>query len=344
MEIGIQTTSWESVKECVALAPELERAGADHLWMGEAYTVDVLTVLGAVAARTTTMRLGPGIINVYSRSAALVAMSMVALDHVSNGRASCGLGSSGPAVVEGLHGIPFEFPLSRMKAYTAVCRQLWSGERAEIADRALRVPMKEGARGMRLAATPTATVPVWWAGLKTASVTATAESADGWLPFMFFPERWQSVWGDAVADGLTRRDPALGGLQIAADVALALGDGYVGEAAEEVLESHRHSLALHIGGMGPRGRNAYTTLAVEYGFEAEALTVQDLYLAGRREEAARALPSELVHGTALVGPPAKVRERLASYRAAGVTMLNATFSAPDPVGQVAALRQICDSL
>lgn len=343
MDIGVQTSSWDTVKRYADLAPELEAAGADYLWMGEAYTADVLPLLGYVAARTSRMRLAPGIMNVYSRSAALIAMGMVGLDHVSSGRAALGLGSSGPQVVEGLHGIPFELPLSRMRAYTKVCRQLWAGGRAEVDDRALTLPLREGSKPLRLTAVPTAPVPLWWAGLKSASVQATAECADGWLPFMFFPERWEAAWGDALAAGLSRRDPALGPLQIAADVSLAIGDEYVGIAASEVLDSHRRSLALHIGGMGPRDRNAYNTLAREYGFVDEAVRVQDLYLDGEYDEAARAVPEDLVRGTALVGPVAQVRERLSAYRAAGVTMLNVTFAAPDPVAQIQVLRRLCDS-
>ena len=343
MQIGVQTSSWDTVIQCAELAPELEQAGVDYLWMGEAYTADVLPILGSVAARTTRMRLAPGILNVYSRSAALIAMGMVGLDQVSQGRAACGLGSSGPQVVEGLHGVPFEYPLSRMRTYTTICRQLWSGGRAEVNDRAMRIPLREGTRPMRLTATPTAPIPLWWAALKDASVSAAAECADGWLPFMFFPERSQVALGEALQRGLSRRDPSLGPLQIAADVTIAIGDEYVGTAADDVLAGHRRSLALHIGGMGPRDRNAYNSLAREYGFVDEAVQVQDLYLEGRHEEAARGVPDQLLQGTALVGPEARVKERIDAYRAAGVTMLNVAFTTPDPIAQIAALRRLCDA-
>lgn len=343
MQIAVHATTWQATLDLARLAPDLERAGADCLWVGESYGTDALTALGYVAARTSRMALATGILNVYSRSAAVVAMSMVGLDRLSDGRAVCGLGSSGPGVVEMLHGVPFEVPLSRLKAYTAVCRQLWSGERAQVQGRALQVPLREGVKPMKLLTQPVAAVPIWWASLGDASVTAAAELADGWLPFLFLPDRWEQVWGSAVRAGVAVRDDALGPLQVAADVTVAIGEEYVRERAEDVLAEHRAHLALHVGGMGPRGRNAYNTVAQQYGFETEAAKVQDLFLGGRREEAAQALPSELLHGTALVGPAGHVRERLAVYRDAGVTMLNMTFADGDPVEQVGLLRALCDA-
>jgi len=343
MEIAVQATTWEATLEMCRLAPELEDAGADCVWVGEAYGSDALTALGYVAARTSRLKLATGILNVYSRSAAVVAMSMVGLDRLSDGRAVCGLGTSGPGVVETLHGVPFELPLSRLKAYTAVCRQLWAGERAQVKDRALQVPLREGAKPMKLLVQPVSPIGMWWASLGDASVSAAAQLADGWLPFLFLPDRWERVWGEAVRTGLAERDAALGQLQVAADVTVAIGEDYVGERADLVLAEHRRHLALHIGGMGPRGRNAYNTVASRYGFEAEAGRVQDLYLGGERQAAEQALPEELLHGTALVGPPAYVRERLAAYREAGVTMLNVTFAAPDAVAQTELLRSACDA-
>ncbi len=343
MEISVQATTWQATLEFARLAPDLERAGADCLWVGEAYATDALTALGYVAARTERLKLATGILNVYSRSAAVIAMSMAGLDQLSGGRAVCGLGTSGPAVVEALHGVPFDVPLSRLKDTTAVLRQLLSGERAQVQGKSLQLPLKEGARPMKLLARPVSPVPLWWASLGDASVKAAAELADGWLPFLFLPDRWDRVWGAHVEAGLAARDASLGPLQVAADVTVAVGEEYVGARAEEVLAEHRQHLALHVGGMGPRGRNAYNTVARQYGFEAEAEEVQDLYLDGKRQEAEAALPPELVHGTALVGPEAHVQERLAVYRSAGVTMLNVTFAAPDPVGQTERLRALCDA-
>lgn len=342
MELAVQATSWESALELSALAPDLEQAGADCLWVGEAYGTDALTALGYAAARTHRMKLATGILNVYSRSAALVAMSMVGLDRLSRGRAVCGLGTSGPGVVEALHGVPFDLPLSRLKAYTQVCRQLWAGDRASVADRALQVPLKDGSRPMKLLVRPQARVPIWWAALGGASVTAAASTADGWLPVLFMPDRWERVWGEAVLAGVATRDPLLGPLQVAADVTVAVGEEYVGDLAQEVLLPHRRHLALHVGGMGPRGKNAYNTVTRAYGFEEAAVRVQDLYLDGEREQAQQAVPDEMLRGTSLVGPAGYVRERLAAYRAAGVTMLNVSFAAPDPLTQLQRLRALVD--
>lgn len=343
MELAVQAMTWESGLELAALAPDLERAGAECLWVGEAYGTDALTALGYAAARTSRLKLATGILNVYSRSAAVVAMSMVGLDRLSGGRAVCGLGTSGPGVVEALHGVPFDVPLSRLKAYTQVCRQLWAGERASVADRALQVPLKEGARPMKLLARPQGEVPIWWASLGGASVAAAASVADGWLPVLFMPDRWERVWGASVRAGLATRDAALAPLQVAADVTVAVGEEYVGDVAQEVLLPHRRHLALHVGGMGPRGKNAYNTVARQYGFEEAAMRVQDLFLGGEREQAQQAVPDEMLHGTALVGPAGHVRERLAAYREAGVTMLNVSFAAPDPLTQLERLRALVDA-
>jgi F420-dependent oxidoreductase-like protein len=339
MQIAVQTANPTESARFIELAPDLERAGLDAVWIGEAYGIDSLTTLGFIAARTTTMRLGPGILNVFSRSAGVIAMSMAGLDTLSGGRAMLGLGASGPAVIEGLHGVPFERPLSRTADYTEICRQLWRGERGESAGPGSRVPLREGQRGMRLLApAPSGGIPVFWASILPTSVTKAAACADGWLPLLFMPERYEQAWGESLAAGRATRSDSLGPLEVAADVAVAIGEEYVGDAAIDVLAGHRAHLALHIGLMGPKGRNSYTTLACMLGFEAEANLVQDLYLGGKRTEAEAAIPAELLLGTALVGPVAKVEERLSIYRAAGVTMLNTTIHAPDEVRQVELLK------
>ena len=251
----------------------------------------------------------------------------------------CGLGTTGPQVIEALHGMPFTTPLRRLIETTEICRQLWRGEKAVLEGKSVQVP-GNGRPPMRLLGTPSAPIPLWWASLGPASVTAAAEHADGWLPFLFLPEHWRGPWGAAIDEGLTRRKPSLAPLEIGADVVVAIGDDYVGDAALEVLSDHRSLVALHVGGMGPRGANAYNTVVRQDGLEEPAVKVQDLFLDGKRREAEAAVSDELLLGGALVGPASAVRERLAVYREAGVTALNVTIAAPDPVQQIGLLAEL----
>jgi alkanesulfonate monooxygenase SsuD/methylene tetrahydromethanopterin reductase-like flavin-dependent oxidoreductase (luciferase family) len=168
------------------------------------------------------------------------------------------------------------------------------------------------------------------------NVEMTAELANGWFPFLFIPERAQDVWGEALAAGSARRAPTLGSLEIAAGGLVAIGD-----RLEHLRELARPLTALYVGGMGARGRNFYNALTRRYGFEAEAELIQDLYLSGKKDEAAAAVPAELLELTSLVGPPAYVKERIAAYREAGVTVLNVTPVGPDPLTTIEQLKEWC---
>jgi F420-dependent oxidoreductase-like protein len=335
VDIAIQVPVDADVLPLIDMVADLERAGARCVWVGESFGWDAFTALAAMAARTTTLQLGTGVVNTFSRTPATIAMTIASLDRLSGGRAICGLGASGPAVIEGLHGLAFQRPVDRLREYTEVCRMLWRGERLQYSGDVLQIPRDEHARGMRLQPPPLQQVPIWWAALGDNAVAAAATTADGWLPYLFYPERYERVWRTALDRGLAQRDPGLGPLRIAADCVVAIGARYADRhAAEVALEPHRRTLALHLGGMGPRGRNFYNTLAARYGFEAQAQAVQDLYLDGKRAAAAAAVPQELLEGTALVGDIAGVRDRLDAYRAAGVSMLNVSVAAPDLVRQV----------
>jgi F420-dependent oxidoreductase-like protein len=185
-----------------------------------------------------------------------------------------------------------------------------------------------------------AEVPIFWASVKGNSVAATARLADGWLPIFFDPTKYSDVWGADLARGLAEREPQLGPLQISAGGMLAIGDEYAGSGADGLLDLLRPMLALYIGGMGARGQNFYTELATKYGYEAEATKIQDLYLAGDKDEAAKLVPRELLVNTNLVGSAGDVAERLAAYRDAGVTHLQVLPMTPDPVKAIDHLRAL----
>lgn len=309
---------------------KLEAAGLDAVWVAEAYGFDSPTVMGYLAARTERMQIGAGIINVYSRTPALIAQTGAGLDVLSDGRALLGLGASGPQVVEGWHGKPYDKPLGRTRETVELCRRIW---RREVIDHHgitdMPLPAEKGGKlgkPLKFLNHPVREeIPIHVAALGPANVRMTAEIADGWLPHLFVPEKSKQVWGTALAEGTAKRSPERGPLEISAGTVLA-----VGEDAAAVRETVRPLIALYIGGMGAKGRNFYNDVARAYGYEEAAEKVQDLYLAGKKREAEAAVPAEFCELVSLCGPESYVRERIEAFREAGVTMLNVVPVASDP--------------
>jgi F420-dependent oxidoreductase-like protein len=249
-------------------------------------------------------------------------------------------------VVEGFHGVPFRSPLQRTREYIESCRTIWRREPYAFDGRTVQAPLRppEGSGlgvPLKLVQHPVRPgIPIWWASLKAGSVAATAEVADGWLPTMFLPERAGEIWGAPLAAGRHRRSPQLGPLQIAAGGRLCVGEEVTGTRREEALEPARAHTALYVGGMGTRGQNYYHDLFCSCGFESVARQVQDRFLAGDRRGAAGLVPDAWLSATNLVGPPGHVRERVAAYRAAGVTSLLVTLDAADRAGQVTQIERL----
>jgi probable F420-dependent oxidoreductase, Rv3520c family len=321
MKVSLQLDYAGNPVEAADFVVELEAAGVDRVWVPEAYGFDAPTLLGYLAARTSRVELATGILNIFSRTPGALLQTAAGLDSVSGGRAVLGLGASGPQVIEGFHGVPYDRPLARTRELVGLLR---AGLRREplVSDGLYRLPLPADhgmglGKPLKLLSHPVRShVPIWVAALGDKNVALAAELADGWLPFLFLPERAREVWGDSLAQGLARRSPDLPPLEIAAGGLVAIGDD-VGH----VLDRMRPLYALYVGGMGARGRNFYFDLACRYGFEAEAQEIQDLFLAGRREEAAAKVPRAWLEAANLVGPASYVRERIEAYRAAGVTDL-----------------------
>jgi F420-dependent oxidoreductase-like protein len=348
MRLSMQLPYAGGFKEAAQKVADLERAGLDIVWAGEAYSFDSISQLGYLAAKTETVQIGAGIVNVYSRTAALIAMTFAGLDYVSEGRAICGLGASGPQVVEGFHGVPYEKPLTRIKEYIDVCRMVWKREPLAYEGQTVTVPLPEGqgtglGKPLKLINHPVrSNIPIWWASLTSKAVEATAEVADGWLPIMFIPEKAAHVWGDQLKAGLAKRSPDLGPLEIAAGGWVAIGEDLVGDKADRIRDLTRPQTALYVGGMGARGKNFYNDLAQRYGYVDEAIEIQDLYLSGQKDAAAAKVPAEWVEKTSLVGPASYVAERVAAFKEAGVTVLAVNAAGPDPVKTIEQLRGIVD--
>jgi F420-dependent oxidoreductase-like protein len=328
----------------VADLAEYEKAGLDIVFVAEAYTFDAVSQLGFIAARTQRLQLASGILPIYTRTPTLLAMTAAGLDFVSDGRFVLGLGSSGPQVIEGFHGIPFDAPLGRTREVVEICRSVWRRERLEHEGRHYRIPLppEQGTglgKPLKLINTPVRErIPVLIAAIGPKNVALTAEIAEIWQPIFYLPERAGDVWGASLAEGAARRDPALGPLDVVAAAPLAITDD--AQVAEAMLDAVRPQIALYVGGMGARGHNFYNDLACRYGFDEAARTVQDLYLDGHKEAAAAAIPREMAELTSLIGPESFVRDRLAAYRAAGVGTLNVTPMAPTTADRVRLLDRL----
>ncbi|MGV0604129.1 LLM class F420-dependent oxidoreductase [Mycolicibacterium sp. XJ1904] len=326
MRTGIFLNYADGFLQAVDQVVELEKVGVDLALVAEAYSYDAISQLGFLAARTTRMELGTGVVPIYIRTPTLLGMTAAGLDYVSGGRFRLGIGTSGPQVMEGFHGVPFDAPLGRTREVVEICRQVWRRERVQFDGKHYQIPLPSegpGARGtglgkpLQLINHPVRDrIPITIAALGPKNVELTAEIAEGWQPVFFFPEQADAVWGEALRAGFAKRDPSLGPLDVMVSAPLAIG-----EEVDDRLSWVKPQLALYIGGMGARGRNFYHNLATRYGYGEVANTIQDLYLAGKKAEAIAAVPDELVRSVSLVGPRGFVKERLAAFAEAGATTL-----------------------
>ncbi len=308
---------------------QLERAGLDCVWVAEAYSFDAVSMMGYLAGRSERLQIGSAIMSIYSRTPTLLAMTAAGLDVVSGGRINLGLGASGPQVIEGFHGVPYEKPLTRTKEIIDVCRAVWRREVIEYHGATIEIPLPQNrgsglAKPLKLINTPVReSIPIWIASLKSKSVEATAELADGWIPSFYIPELADRVWGDALQAGKAKRDSKLGPLKTIAGGPVLFTDDP--DTPAKINEFGRGMAALYVGGMGARGRNFYNDIMCAYGWEAAAKQVQDLYLDGKKEQAAAAVPADLLAASSLVGPEGYIKDRIAAYAASGVTHLQLTL-------------------
>lgn len=353
MRLGMHMSYSGGFAETVAELADYEKAGLDIVFVPEAYSFDAVSQLGFIAARTQRLEIASGILQIYTRTPALTAMTAAGLDYVSGGRFTLGLGASGPQVIEGFHGVPYTAPLGRTRELVEICRKVWRRERLEYQGRHYQIPLPSTTQSgtgsglgkpLKMINHPVRDrLPIIIAAIGPKNVALAAEIAEGWQPMFYLPERAAEVWGDSLAAGSAKRDPSLGVLDVVVSTPLAITDDE--HAAMGLLDAIRPVLALYIGGMGAKGHNFYHDLACRYGFEAEADAIQDSYLAGRKGDAAAAVPEELVRWSSLIGPIGYVRERLEVLRASGVTTLNVTplaGSATERVRLIERIRELAD--
>ncbi|HUY42457.1 MAG TPA: LLM class F420-dependent oxidoreductase [Acidimicrobiales bacterium] len=325
MKISTMLSYAGGFKEAAREVTEMEKAGLDLVWVAEAYGFDSPSLMGYLAALTERVDIGAAILPIYTRTPTLIAMTAAGIDALSDGRFHLGLGASGPQVIEGFHGVPYTNPLGRTREIVEICRSVWRRDAPVVHEGAnftLPLPADKGTglgKALKIIAHPVRSeIPIWIASLGEKNVQLTAEIADGWLPILFIPERARDVWGGALEAGAKKRDAARGELMISAGGLLAIGEG---EEFTKLRELQRSMVALYVGGMGAKGKNFYNELAIRYGFEKEAAVIQDLYLAGQKREAEAAVPDEFLELTTLCGPKGYVAERIAAFKAAGVTHL-----------------------
>jgi F420-dependent oxidoreductase-like protein len=313
ISLRLAQTDWAEASDYVT---EAERLGVDDVWSAEAWGHDGVTPLAFMAARTSRIRLCTGILQAGTRTPALLAMTAMSLNAMSNGRFVLGLGVSGPQVIEGWHGIRFDRSVQRMRETVEIVRRAIKGERLEYKGKVYELPLPGGeGKAIRSAAPPQPGIPIYLATLSPRSLEMTGEIADGWLGTSFMPEQAR-VFTDPLAAGAARVGRAVTQLDLQAGGFVAFSDD-----VERLIPPRKPGLAFSLGAMGSRQHNFYNDAYRRAGYEEVAREVQRLWLDGRREEAAARVPDELVLQTNLLGTEAMVRARLAAYRQAGITTL-----------------------
>ena len=334
-------------KEAASEVQQLESAGLDVVWVPEAYSFDAPSAMGYLAAVTNRVTIASGILPTYSRTPTLIAMTAAGIDYLSDGRCMLGLGASGPQVIEGFHGVPYDAPVARIREVIEICRMVWKRERVVYDGEHYQIPLPQGrgtglGKPLKLINHPVRDeIPIAVAALGGLSVEQTAELADAWLPAFFIAEGAQAVWGEALKRGLAKRDPTRKPLEIYAGGGVAIGAGL-----EHLRNRGRPQMALYIGGMGARSKNFYNQVFAKSGYASDAKIIQDLYLAGRKQEAEAAIPQDYLDKASLIGDEGFVRDRLAALREAGVNALNVSFhgaTTAERVAQCDKLRNLVDA-
>jgi F420-dependent oxidoreductase-like protein len=344
MRIGLTMTYAGGFRDTVAELADHEKAGAEVVYVPEAYSFDAVSQLGFIAAKTERMQIASGVLPIYTRTPSLLAMTAAGLDYVSEGRFTLGLGASGAQVVEGFHGVRYDAPLARTREVIEICRTVWRREPIHHDGRYYQIPLPANngtglAKSLKLINHPVRQrIPIMLAAIGPKNVALAAEVAEAWEPVFFLPERSGAVWNSALAEGAAHRDRRLPKLDVVAEAKLLITEDH--HAVADALDNLRPKVALYVGGMGARNKNFYNDLFCRYGYEAAAKQIQDHYLDGRVKDAVAAVPDALLLAMSLIGPRSYVRERIAAYAAAGVTTLHLMPVASDRCERVLQIETV----
>lgn len=344
MKLGVHIGYWGlglTSADQLAIVQEAERLGYDSVWAAEAYGSDAATVLAWLAGQTSKIKLASGIFQIPARSAAMTAMTAATIDQLSDGRMILGIGTSGPQVSEGWHGVRFGKQLSRTREYVDVLRMALARERVIYEGESIVLPLPDGpGKALKLTiSTVQDKIPIFIAAIGPKNTQLAAEIADGVIPMFFSPEH-VSVMREEIQTGVDRA----GNGKTIDDVEIAPGvQVYVGEDWEAARNLMRPFIALYVGGMGSRDKNFYKQLVERYGFQDAADEIQNLYLDGKKDEAMAAIPNDLIDAVTLCGPKEHVKERLAAFRDAGVGTLGVTpiaFTKDDRIEQLRLIAEL----
>ncbi|HLZ68698.1 MAG TPA: LLM class F420-dependent oxidoreductase [Dehalococcoidia bacterium] len=321
-------------EETAAYVLEAERLGVDSVWTSEAWGFDALTPLAYLAARTSRIRLGSAIVQAGTRTPAVLAMSALSLAALSDGRFSLGLGTSGPQVIEGWHGVPFKQPVTRLRETVEIVRMAVRGERVTYDGAVYKLPLPGGVGRALKSSAPPAEVPIYLATLGPKSLELTGALADGWIASAFMPEHAEVFFAPL------RRGAARAGRDFAAIDRMAGGVVAFGDDLERLIAPRKPGFAFEIGAMGSRDHNFYKDAYARQGYAELAQRVQDLWLERRRDEAAALIPDAFVIQSNLLGSEAMVKQRLRVYRDAGVTTLQANPQGETPAERLETLGRL----
>ena len=343
MKLGLAVGYWGlglTSEDQLKLVRAAEETGWDSVWAAEAYGSDTATVLAWLASQTSRIKIGSGIFQIPGRTPAMTAMTAATLDILSEGRMILGLGTSGPQVAEGWHGERFGKQIQRTREYVAILRKALARERLEFEGESYELPLPDGpGKALKLMITPVQErIPIYLAAIGPNNTRLAGEIADGYMPFIFAPERVADA-RKLLEEGAARVGRSLNGFDIAPTVNLSMDDD-----VDRARDAMRPVLALYVGGMGSREKNFYNQAVQRLGYEDAAREVQDLYLDGKKEEAAAALPGELIDHVTLCGPADRIKDRLAAYRDAGIGTMIVTPMSFVPDERVKMVRQLAELL
>ncbi|MGK2316613.1 LLM class F420-dependent oxidoreductase [Gordonia rhizosphera] len=326
MTLGMPINYAGDFLETINNLADFESVGVERVSVPEAYSFDAVSQLGYIAAKTEKMELQTAILPMYSRTPSNLAMTAAGLDYISGGRCVLGIGASGPQVIEGFHGVKYDYPLGRAREHVEICRMIWRREKTDYRGKHYTMPLtkEDGGTGLgkalKIINHPVRDrIPMLLAAIGPKNTELAAELFEEFQPFLFHPEYVGVAFGDALAAGKAKRDPSLPPLKI-----VVMASALISEDPQEIekaMQGVRDHAALYIGGMGARGKNFYNSLAVRYGYADEAKLIQDLYLDGKKAEAAAAVPDDLVDAMSLIGSKSHVAERVEAFEKAGVGVL-----------------------
>ncbi|GAB34400.1 putative F420-dependent oxidoreductase [Gordonia otitidis NBRC 100426] len=347
IKLGMPINYAGDFRETIDNLVDFEAAGVARITVPEAYSFDAVSQLGYIAARTEKMELQSGILPMYSRTPSNLAMTAAGLDFISGGRFVLGIGASGPQVIEGFHGVKYDYPVGRARENADICRLIWRREKTEYRGKHYTLPFtkEDGGTGLgkplKIINHPVRErIPMLLAAIGPKNTELAAEMFEEFQPFLFHPEYVDVAFGEPLAAGRAKRDPSLPELGIVVQATARVTEDP--EQIENASQMVRHQAALYIGGMGARGKNFYNQLTVRYGYADAAKEIQDLYLDGKKAEAAAAVPAELVAAMSLIGPRSLVAERAEAFRAAGVTCILAAPAAPTHKERVQDMGQLAE--